>query len=372
MRVLNVFGEPFSNGGQEAFTINVLQAIDKNDLSIDFYTPYYCDNEYYRAIIEEYGGMIYEIGLNFMPGKSRLNIIKPLIKFLKQNHYDVVHIHSGSILCLAYSAFAASICHVKKIIVHSHCTNERETIKHFLAKCFTLPLILCCPTDYFACSKEAGKWKFPSFICKHRLKVVKNGIDVNKFCFNQEIRSRIRRELNISDNSFVIGHVGRFSYEKNHEFLIDIFRKIHNRDSQALLLLVGDGELKGKIMERVKQENLSSSVIFYGSCSNVSQLYQAMDCFLFPSKFEGLGIVAIEAQAAGLKILCSDMIPKETEITELIGYMALLDSFEKWAERVQSFKSYHRENTSEVIKEKGYEISDICEDIKQIYSNIER
>lgn len=372
MRVLNVFGEPFSNGGQEAFTINVLQAIDKTDLRIDFYTPYYCDNDYYKSIIEQNGGIIYEAGLHFAPGNSRLNIIKPLVKFLKQNNYDVVHIHSGSVSCLAYSAFASSICHIKKIIVHSHCTNERETVKHLLAKCFTFPFVLFCPTDYFACSEEAGRWKFPSFICKQKLKVIKNGIDIDKFSFNQEIRNRIRKELNISDKSFIIGHVGRFSKQKNHEFIIDIFDELHKRDSNSFLLLVGDGEIKEKIIEKVKKRNLSDYVIFYGNSSNVNELYQAMDCFVFPSKFEGLGIVAIEAQTAGLKTLCSDVVPKETQITDLIEYLSLLTSFKEWAERIQLFKTFHRENISEIIKQKGYEIAEICKDIKQIYSNIER
>ncbi|MCM1524370.1 MAG: hypothetical protein NC120_07915 [Ruminococcus sp.] len=160
MRVLFAFGEPFGSGGQEAFAMNVLQTIYKTDLIIDFYTPYYCDNEKYKSIIERNGGMIYAAGLEFKPVSSRLNIINPLVKLIRKNKYDVVHINLGSISCLAYSAFAASICHVKKIIVHSHSTGAKITFKHMIAKIITMPLMLICPTDYFVCSEAAGKYKF--------------------------------------------------------------------------------------------------------------------------------------------------------------------------------------------------------------------
>lgn len=367
MRVLYVFGEPFSSGGQEAFTINVLQALDKTDLKIDFYTPYYCDNNYYKSIIEEKGGNIYAGGLNYVVGNSRINIIRPLVKFLKTNHYDILHIHSGGVLCLAFASLAASICHVHKIIVHSHTSNSMHKWFHMLAKFFSTPLLFLFPHEYLACSEDAGKWMFPSWICKKKLQIIKNGIEIEKFKFNPQIRENIRRKLNIKNDVFLLGHVGRFSQEKNHSFLIDVFFEIYKKNSDTILLLVGVGDLEKEIKEKVENYGLTNNVIFYGTTCNVSEIYQAIDYFVFPSYFEGLGIVVIEAQAAGLKTICSNCIPKETQITSLLKYMSLSDSPKKWAEEILLTKNYIRIDTSEEIKRHGYGMNSEIDNIKELY-----
>ena len=350
--------------------MNVLKKIDMSDLHIDFYTPYYCDNNYYKAIIEEKGGKVYAAGLNFAPGSSRLNIIKPLRQLLKKEKYDVIHIHSGSISCLAYSALAALSCGVKKIIVHSHAPALKKTLKYRLVKLATSPIMAICPTHYFACSKEAGEWKFSKRICKKKLEIVKNGIDINKFMFNAETRSNIRKSLKIKDDCFLIGHVGRFSKEKNHDFLIDIMSEVIKKNSNSKLLLIGTGDEVENIKSKVNTLGLNDYVIFYGTTPDVNNYLQAMDCFVFPSLFEGLGIVAVEAQASGLKTICSNAIPLDAKIDDLFEYMSLSESAEKWADRILTFSNgYIRADMSEKIKNSGFDIYDTSEFLSNVYLN---
>lgn len=368
VRVLEAFGEPFSNGGQEAFIMNVLQNIDMSDLCIDFYTPYYCDNDYYKSIIEEKGGKVYEVGLNFAPGSSRLDIIKPLKQLLKKEKYDVIHIHSGSISCLAYSALAASMCGVKKIIVHSHSPALKKTLKYRLVKFVTSPIMAVCPTHYFACSKEAGEWKFSKRICKKKLEIVKNGIDVNKFVFNAEIRNNIRKSLEVEDNCFLIGHVGRFSKEKNHEFLIDIMSEVIKKNSNSKLLLIGTGDEVENIKSKVNDLGLNDYVIFFGTTPNVNDYLQAMDCFVLPSLYEGLPVSTVESQAAGLKTICSNVMTSQVKITNLFEFMPLLDSAEKWADKILSYNDgYERLDVSEKICDAGFDICDTANVLKNVY-----
>ena len=152
VRVLEVFGEPISNGGQESFVINIVQHINHEHLAIDMLTPYYCDNSYYEDIVKSFGGTIYTFGLSFEPGKSRFNINDKIDAFFKEHPYDVVHIHSGSISILCIMAHFAKKNHVKKIIVHSHCAAEHKTLKYRLTRMASYPYIMSAPTDYCACS----------------------------------------------------------------------------------------------------------------------------------------------------------------------------------------------------------------------------
>ncbi len=366
MRILEVFGEPFSNGGQEAFVMNVLRHIDMNGLNIDFFTPYFCDNEHYSSVIKAKNGKIYAAGLDFRPGSSRIDIIKPLISFLKKEKYDTVHIHSGSISCLAYSALAARICGVKRIIVHSHSTGRKNSLKHAAVKLVTLPVMNLCPTDYMACSDAAGRWKFSDSICDRKLQIVKNGINVDSFAPDSVIRAAVRQELSVSDDCLLLGHVGRFSEEKNQSFLIDILDILTEKNINAKLLMIGSGETMGSVKEKTDLSGLSDKVMFIGSVSNVNDYMQAMDIFLFPSFFEGLGIAAVEAQASGLPVIVSDAVPQDVRLSENVHFLNLND-IDIWVSTILEYRRKIRFDNIKSIKDNGYDISSTAELMKNIY-----
>lgn len=368
LRILELFGEPILSGGQESFVMNVITHMDLTDLKIDLCTPYYCSNNYYKKEIENIGGNVYELKLDFAPGKSRKNIIKPLDIFLKKHNYDIVHIHSGSISILAYAAKVAKQNNVRKVIVHSHSSGEKETLKHKLVKLATYSKMINYPDEYLACSTLAAKWKFPQKIVESKVKIIKNGIDLDKFQYNKDKNFEIRKLLGISENDKVIGHVGRFSYEKNHKFIIEIFEEIKKDFSNSKLLLIGDGELKPEIEDIVKRKNIQNYVIFTGNVSDVYDYMQVMDIFLFPSLFEGLGIVGIEAQAMGIPVIASEAVPKQLQLTENVEFISL-ENKNDWINTINKYINVkdHKVDNSNIIKEQGYDICDTGKTIREIY-----
>ena len=367
IRILEAFGEPIADGGQEAFVFGVMNKMDMTGMRIDCLTAYDCRSEYYQSLVEKKGGLVYSLNLLFSPGKSREIIREPFRQFLKEHHYDVVHIHSGSISVLAIMATEADKAGVKKVIVHSHASGEIDNLKHKLLR-FLASIPLSRHVDiYCACSKEAAGWKFePRFARKAH--IIKNGIDTERFEYNPEKRAEIREKLHLQD-CFVIGHVGRFTKEKNHEFLINVFEIISRNDPDARLLLTGAGDEMGRIKKLVEEKLLADKVIFTGSVTNVQDYLQAMDVFVLPSRFEGLGIVAIEAQAAGLPVITSDKVPISAKVTD---EMMLLDisldtSLEKWVKEIEKYKMHSRQDLTEQIRVGGYDIRETAKQIANMY-----
>ena len=367
MKVLEVFGEPVSNGGQESFVFNVLQHMDLTDLKIDVLTPYYCDNEHYRKTLEDLGGRLYTLDLPFSPGKSRGNIYQPLISFLKDHSYDVMHIHSGSISILALASLAAKRRRIPKIIVHSHAAGNNKNLKYRITKAVMTPLLNCCPTDYCACSTEAGEWKYSGKAMK-KLVVLKNGIDINRFRFSEDIRKKMRKQMNISDADFVIGHVGRFTYEKNQKFIIELLQKVKESIPAAKAILVGTGEARQSVEDMAKEKKLLGDVIFAGNVTNVQDYLQAMDVFVFPSLFEGLGIVGVEAQAAGLPVIASLGVPRTMQLTDNVRFISL-DKMKAWCDAIDFLKDITRQDQGRQIRENGFDIQDTAKEVEMLYKS---
>lgn len=367
MKVLEIFGEPIASGGQEAFVFNVLRHIDRSDLSIDFFTPYYCSNDCYRRLISDSGGKLFCAGLPFAPGKSRKSIISPLTEVLKRGNYDVVHIHSGSITVLAYASYAAAKSKVRNIIVHSHVTAPKKTVKYLMTKAWGALFFKRYPTQFCACSKAAGESKFPNSIVKSKLQVVPNGIDLARFAFHPEKRREYRRKMALSDDMLVVGHVGRFSEQKNHRFDLEILEELKKKTRTDIRLLwIGEGELEDELRRLATEKNLQDSVIFQGVVMDVEDYLQAMDVFVLPSLFEGFGIVGIEAQAAGLPVLVSDQVPEDLKLTESVRFLPLGDA-EKWADEILRCQDErHPENTVQ-ISEKGYSIKKTAKQVRNLY-----
>ena len=226
---------------------------------------------------------------------------------------------------------------------------ESERRKAEMQRLFTLNA-----TDLFACSNEAGKYLFKD----KPFRVLKNAIDSQQFIANENTRREVKQELGL-ENKFVVGHVGRLHPQKNHDFLIEVFSEIKKKKPDAELILVGTGPLEEKVRSKVADMGLIENVQFLGNRKDMNRIYQAMDIFVFPSLFEGLGIVAIEAQAAGVPIVCSEGLPPETDITPIYRKLMLSDGAEKWAEAAiemaQSSKAHT--NIQKYIIDAGFDMS---------------
>ena len=363
MRILEITGEPILHGGQENFIYNILENINNSNLQFDVLTPYNCDNEKFKNLIRNKGGDVYELRLEFRPRKSRRLLYKPVLNFLRDRKYDAIHIHSGSISVLAYEALAAERAGIKKIIVHSHSTGTKG-IRHTLIQTAFSHLLKKCPTHYMACSKEAGEMKFPRSV-QDDVTVVKNGINLNQFKRNNEVGKALRERYGISDTSFVIGHVGRFTAEKNHEFLVTVFNRLHKQLTDSYLMLVGEGELFDHIKSKVDSLGLNNSVIFTGVVDNPQDYYNAMDCFTLPSLYEGFSFVTLEAQANGQPCVVSMGVPEAVVLTDLV-YRLELDE-EKWADHLATLRGKGTKDNTEVLRESGYDISLSAALIERIY-----
>ncbi len=370
-RVLEVFGEPISKGGQESYVMSALQHMDLEKLHVDLFTPYYCDNQKYVDFIERQGGKVYTGKMPFVVGGTRREIIPALSEHLNLYKYDVVHIHSGSTSVLAYYAKVASKKGIKKVIVHSHSSGVKENVKHFLIKMYASRLFLKYATDYYACSKEAAIWKFPKSVLS-KVRILNNGIDLEEFKYNVDLRNRIRTSLGIDRETLVLGHVGRFTHEKNQTFLIDILKKYidENKNKKVRLLLVGDGEEFSNVKKKAIMLNVLDDVKFVGSSDRVSDFLQAMDIFLFPSLYEGLGIVGIEAQATGLPVIASTGVPRIMKVSEDVAFLPLSE-YECW---LQSIKKYtelilKRKSNKSEIQQFGFDVEYTSKDLANQYLN---
>ena len=370
IKVLEFFCEPLNYGGQEAFILNVYQKFTKKNILYTFCTPFECKNEKMKKIVKENNDKIIYLNYNFETKLRKFNLIKAAKSILKNSEYDVIHIHSGSIFSLYTVAKLAKKIGIRKIIIHSHATGY-NTLKHKIIKKFTENKMERYVDYYLACSEEAAKWKFPcNVVKKGKYEIIKNGIDIEKFKFNQEIRKEYRKKLGF-DDKFVICHIGRFDTNKNQKFSVDIFKEIQRKYKDTILLLIGDGEEKTKIELIVKKYNIIDNVIFLGTRNDVGKILQAVDLFIFPSIFEGLGIVAIEAQTAGLKTFVSENIPEEANISELFERIPLEKKTE-WVNKIENYIETNgniRKDMSEIVREKGYDSEDSARKLEYIYMN---
>ena len=365
MNIIEITGEPILHGGQEKFIENIVGNIDMTDLHIDVLTPYQCENPSFQELLHSKGGEVFHFDLPFRIGKSRRMLLRPIQDFLQGHHYDVAHIHSGSISVLAYAALAARHAKVKKIIVHSHSTGI-ESLKHSIIRAVFAPVLNANATCFLACSREAGLTKFTKSVVRHRLQVVRNGISIDTYRRNPEKRAEIRSRLGIPEKCFVIGHVGRFSTEKNHAFLIDLFSQIRQRSPDCRLLLVGDGERSAEIHQQVEALSLVPYVIFTGNVDNVQDYYQAMDCFVLPSLYEGFSLVTLEAQAAGLPCVISDGVPEDVVIGAHVKKICLSQP-QMWMETILACSDLETVDNTQAIRTAGYDVRDTAAVIRELY-----
>ena len=355
IRVLQVVPN-MNSGGLENLIMNIYRNIDRSKVQFDFIV-HYEKRGFFDDEIESLGGKIYRFSVR--EDNNIIKYVKDLNLFFK-NHpeYRVVHGHMAS-LGFIYLGIAKKY-KVPVRIAHSHGTSHLRTIKGYI-KFFTFKLVKYESNVNFACSTEAGKYLFGN---KRKFEFIPNAIDMDKFEYDEEIRKEYRHKLDL-DGKLVLGHVGRFNLQKNHNFLLDIYSEIVKQNSNTILLLIGNGELEDEIKSKISKLNLEKHVKLLGIRKDVNKIYQAMDIFLMPSLFEGLPLTGIEAQASRLKCFFADTITREVIITDNTEFLPLNISAKEWADKIMKNSLYDRKSVK--IINQDFNIKNIYKKMQNRY-----
>lgn len=353
-------------GGIEIFLHNYYKNIDRSKVKFDFVNMY--DKICFQEEYEEQGSKVYNLP-NYRIHSFKY--IKQLKKILKDGKYDVLHFNMNSAIFL-YPLIAAKKTNVPVIIAHSHnASSDKGIIKNILHD-FIKHFIPLFANYFFACSDYAGEWFFSNEIMKgNSFYIINNAINVEKFKFNEAKRIQVRKGLDIKDDEILIGHVGRFIKQKNHEFLIDIFKQIVTINKKFKLVLIGVGELKKEIEEKVQNEGIEKNVIFLGQRNDTNDLYQAMDIFLLPSLYEGLPLVGIEAQVAGCKCFFSDRITEKLKIKNDSEFLEIEDS-KIWVSKIVNYRDNKMINDREKLDFNEFNIKNNAKKLASLYSDLLR
>lgn len=349
IRVAHIIGK-WVGGGVESVVMNYYRHIDRSRVQFDFI----CDDDSTNIPYEEIGLLGGKVIL-VPPYQKIIKYHEVLKKVLKEGKYKIVHSHINTLS--VFSLCAAKSAGVPVRIAHSHSTsNKNEYLKNGL-KFVLKPFSKTFATHYMACTEYAGRWLFGDReFDSGNVFVLNNAIDVENFKYNEKRRNLKRKELSISEDTFVIGHIGRFVEQKNHRFLIDIFYKFHCEYPNTILLLVGQGPLMKEMKEKVNSLKLNEAVQFLGQRNDVSELYQAFDLFLFPSLYEGLGMVMIEAQCSGLPCIASTEVPIVSKINDNVSYLSLNYKTDVWVEEIVQKLQSQRHVDWKLVNNSGYNI----------------
>lgn len=364
IRVLNLF-TIMDRGGAETMVMNYYRNIDRRKVQFDFMV-HRSERGAYDDEIEALGGKIYRMPAIRPWSASKY---KKIVKQFYQEHpeYKIIHSHMSE---LGYYDFViAQECGVPVRICHAHNCPHGIDLKspvRWYYKTKMMPYV----THMFTCGEEAGKWLYGENN-KNQFIMLNNAIDSEQYRYCDNIRIETRKKLNINEEQLVVGHVGRFDIQKNHKFIIDIFKNVQQKKKDAILVLIGNdsGKEGQEIHKRVEVLGLEKSVKFLGIRSDVPELLQAMDIFLFPSLFEGLSVASIEAQAAGLPVLISDQVPIECKKTDLVSVMSLSEPVEQWSSKVIECSKIERKDMTDKIKDEGFDIKENAKWLEEFYLN---
>ncbi len=348
-------------GGIETMVMNYYRNIDRNKVQFDFLL--HCNfKSYYEPEIESLGGKIYRVP-SYHP-KELLKCKKALKQFFEEHkEYKVVHSHINSYG--AYVLSAAKKAGVPVRIAHSHTSGKFYKINATLPfRVYTRIKLKNKYTQLYACSPEAAEFMAPA----KPYTIVNNAVDVKRFSFNDNSRIMVRESLNIKDDDFVIGHVGRFSPEKNHEFILAVFEEVLKLKPNSRLLLVGGGKLLEEARNMAADMGISDRIIFAGIRKDIPDLLCAMDAFLFPSKFEGFPVSFVEAQSSDLPCVISDTFSKTSIISDRVQVMSLEKSPEIWAKTLNDIDiSLPRRDNSTLMVKAGLDIKSNVEKLQKVY-----
>ena len=370
IKILLIQTSPLTYGGVEKYASCLIDAILNygNKFSVEVLSPYVCTNDAYRKKLSKLKIPLYELGLNFSEGKGAKKLTRAIKEFyIKHNDFDVVHVNSGSKIAMAKVAYISKKMLNARVLLHSHCSIDNISLfKKFLRWMFSFPINKY--SDYLlACSREASIAQFVNKV-QNKVIICNNGVDVKKFLPNDYIRQEYRKKLNINQDDFVIGNVGRFTYQKNQIFLVEVFREIISRCKNSKLLLIGEGEELENIKKKVKEYKLQNKFIFLKEITDIQNYMQVMDVFVMPSIYEGLPIVAVEAQASGLPLVLSDKISKQSKIAEDVSFVSLNEDAVIWAKEILKYTNFTKKDNSKLLLKKGFSVPECYEKVLNLYA----
>lgn len=353
IRVLHVL-TGLSSGGAESFIMNMYRNIDRAKVQFDFLLR--SDENIYKEELAEMGSRVY-ITASF-PRHFIQNALQTS-KFFQEHHYDIIHVHANALL-YTYALSCAERNGVKCRIIHSH--------NSAMAHMQLLPIhnankrrIQKLATDFFACSDAAGKWMFHG-----DYSLVHNAIDLSAFAYSTQKRARVREKLGIKEDELAIGHVGRFTEQKNHDFLIEVFHKVLQSEENAKLVLLGEGPLKHAMEQKADALKIADRVLFLGARKDVAEIMNAFDIFVFPSIYEGLPVVLLEAQANGLSIICADTISDQAFFDCAVLKLPLTLDAKSWADYVINVNT-GRMQLTDSLQAVGYDIKAEAQKLQSFY-----
>ena len=356
IRVLHVIAG-MGSGGAESFLMNMCRHIDREKVQFDFLLR--SNENIYAKELESMGCRVYYTAS--FPRHWLKNFLQTW-RIIKQNHNKIIHVHANALLYV-FPLIIAKKLNVPCRIMHSHNSSmaykSALPIHHFFKS-----RINRIATHCFACSMQAGEWMFPG-----QYQIICNAIEVEKFRFDSMARDRIRAEWDLPEDAMVIGHVGRFWEQKNHAFLLHVFSKVLQQKPNAYLVLIGEGGLEQQIKDLVCKLGLSEHVIFAGVRKDVNKALSAFDVFAFPSIYEGLSVVVIEAQTNGLPLICSEATPKSVLFSPYSEQIPLDYGEDTWCQKLLSVGG-HRCDVSNAIRQAGYDIRIEAKKLQDFYCEI--
>ncbi len=363
LKIAHIIGK-MKNAGVEAVVFNYLSNI--NDEGFSFDVLYDADS---TAKPPE---KLIDMGVRFIeiPPYQKLGAyIKRITEVCKTEHYDAVHVHMNSLS--VFALYAAKRAGVPHRICHNHTTSSKYELAKSALKLVLRPFNPVFATEWAACGEKAARWMYGDRNFENgKVTVIDNAIDTDRFAFSSESKSHIRKLFGISEDAFVIGNIGRFVAQKNHLFLIDIFRDFLKVNRNSVLLLLGDGEEMKEVSRRVSDYGISDKVIFAKTTDNSAPYYSAMDVFCLPSIYEGLPVVALEAQASGLSCLISDKVTKECAVTDRVSFIPIDSGTGKWVDMLSNVKLGRRDEATLSFKNGKFDIGKSADKLLEFYEKM--
>lgn len=366
-----VYSDRWHYGGIESYIVTLLEKMDLSGIDITIVTSQ-DETDFYDNRLEILGISKYQT----LKKHTNSPIIRMLSNFhafsayIKKKHFDIIYLNICNAVALTY-AFVSRRAKIPVIIAHSHNTKIgrgptgllKITAHHILRR-----LLSDQPTDFWACSDLAAHWLFAAHVLEtHDILYVKNGIDTNKFRFSKDIREMMQAKLGLK-NKFVVGTVGRLNLQKNQAFLIKVFAHVAKKNPNAVLLLIGDGELRAELMQLAVNLGIERKVFFHGLSGDIASLLCAMDVFVLTSLFEGNPLAGIEAQASGLPCIFSDTITKQVKSTDLVQFVSLKETFDVWVDFIlNSHAKINRSDYAATVAQAGFDINQVSEEMRQVF-----
>ena len=366
IRILQVLGI-VGGGGVEAVILEYYKHINRDKVQFDFIV--HDDNKIdITEQIDAMGGRVYKVTPYY---KNPIAFMIEVYHIIRKYNYKIIHVNMNTLS--VFSLFPAWIAKVPVRILHNHSTSSPGEAKRNILKSILRPFSNLFATHYWACSNFAALWMYGQKVAKtdNKVTIIHNAINLEKFAFDLEKRNQLRHSLGL-EGKFVVGHVGRFVFQKNHEFLIDVFNFALQQQPNLELMLIGDGPLKSLMQKKTKLLKINNKVKFLGIRDDVADLYNAMDVFIFPSNYEGLGMVGVEAQTNGLNVLASTAVPLEMKCTELVKYKRLSDGVDSWGRVIVEFSKSKlgRRTSIEDLRKAGFDIKVESKRLMELYENI--